>query len=281
MVAWSPARSSLLRHCPRQYMLRHVLKAAPAQPDSAARMRGRVVHAGLAAAFAARVDHELGDPGYPQMARYYPAAERAMYSHPDTPKLSVVAGAEARAEVYAVLKTITPSHPAAILGVEMPFTVAVDGEQLTGVVDLALRTGPTSAHIREWKTGTVDWEPLSDDALPLYGGVAVHRWPWIETVTIGLYSTRTGREQVQTLTLDQTQALRRRLVADAMRERAARAQLSVDTADTLFPTTPGAHCGSCPFRSYCPLFRGVAGLPVRPGVDPIAEGHRLAQMLER
>jgi len=281
MSSWSPARSSLLRHCPRQYLLRHVLHAVPAQPDSVSKLRGRVIHAGLAAAFAERATGEPGDRHRPMMARHYAAAEHAMHEHSDTPMLSSVEQAGAIAQAFEVLRTIAPPHPTAILAVELEFSLEVDGESINAVTDLVLRTGSTSLHVREWKTGTVSWEPVADDALPLYGLMALQRWPWAQKVTVGLYSTRINREQVQTLTPVHIQRLRDRLTRDARWDRQARPGLSVGTVDALYPTDVGSHCGGCPFRSYCPQFRSVTNLPVRPGVDVVAERHRLAAALER
>jgi len=280
-MAWSPARSSLLRHCPRQYLLRHILHAVPAQPDSVSKLRGRVIHAGLAAAFAERAIGEPGDRHRPMMARHYAAAEHAMREHRDTSMLSSIERAVAFAQVFEVLRTIPPPHPTAILGVELAFSLELDGEPINAVTDLVLRTGSTSLHVREWKSGTVTWEPVVDDALPFYGLMALQRWPWAQTITVGLYPTRINRERVQVLTPVHIQRLRDRLVNDARRDRRARLNLSAGTVDTLFPTDVGSHCGGCPFRSYCPQFRSVTDLPVLPGVDVVAESNRLAMALER
>jgi hypothetical protein len=280
MTRWSPARSSLLHHCPRQYALRYVLKAVPAQPDSVARMRGRVIHAGLAAAFQARAAGEMGAAQYPLMARYYPAAEAAMLAHADAAVLSSVERAGAFAQAHRVLRRVASPHPAAILGVEMPFDVDIEEVPVEGVIDLALRTGLASVHVREWKTGTVTWLPLEDDALPVYGWAAAQRWPWVKTITVGLYATRVNQEREQALSVARSRLRCAKLARDARWAATARTSLTAETIDALYPMNPGGHCGGCPFRSYCPQFSKVSDLPLRSGVDVAAERHRLAQTLE-
>jgi hypothetical protein len=279
---WSPARSSLRRRCLRQYLLRYELKANPSQPDDHARMHGRIVHAGLAAAFVARINNErLDDPLKPQMARYYPVAERTMMAHSDYAGLSDVETMQACGEVYRALARIPLPHPSAILGVEMYFKTEVQGEPIAGVVDLVLRTGEDRVHIRDWKSGLVTWQPVTDSALPLYGWVARERWPWAKTITLGLFSTRTGHELVETLGPDDDRSLVGRLVRDARDARADAARLTAESVDALYLPRRGEHCRTCSFRSYCPLFRHVTDLSIRPGVDVVAERERLTQALEQ
>jgi hypothetical protein len=282
MTAWSPARSSIRHRCPRQYLLRYELKAMPTQPDDHGRIVGRVMHAGLAAALGARAAGAPADAlTRPAMARYYPTAERAMMTHPDYPRLSIAEAMRACGEVHWTLVAIPPPHPAAILGVELPFTVNVDGEQINGVLDYAVRTGENSVHVRDWKSSAVTWRPTTDPAVPLYGWEARRRWPWATTITVGIYSIRSRREQVETLDPDASRYLLDRLVADAREARAEAAALTTDTVDALYPPRRGEHCRTCSFRSHCPLFRHVTGLPMRPGINLATERHRLSRTLEQ
>lgn len=268
--------------CPRQFLLRYVLNAQPAQPDDVARMRGRVIHAGLAAAFAARAEDRIdGDRGNPQMARYYSVARMAMMDSSDYALLSTLETMRAHAEVYQVLASIPPPHPAMVLGVELPFEVLAEGEWITGIIDYAVRTGETSLHVRDWKSGPVTWSPSADPAVPLYGLAAALRWPWATTITIGLYPTRTRVERLETLDPGLAREASARLAADARQERAALAELTADTADALYPPTPGEHCRTCTLRSYCPRFSDAVDLPIRPGVDVVTEQKRLTRALEQ
>lgn len=278
---WSPARSSMRQRCLRQYLLRYELDAAPSQPDDHARMSGRIIHEGLAAAFRARAEGKPIDATRPLMAGYFPVAEQAMREHGDYDKLSDIETMRIHGEVYWVLAAIPPPHPSAILGVEMTFRVEVHGEPVTGVVDYAVRTSAASVHVRDWKSGAVSHQPTLDPALPLYGWEARRLWPWATTITVGLYSTRTRHEVVEVLEPDSSHYLLARLALDAQEARAAATALTVNTVDALYPPRRGEHCRTCSVRSYCPLFRHVVGLPIRAGVDVAAERHRLDQALER
>lgn len=270
------------RRCLRQFLLRYVLNAEPAQPDDIARVCGRVIHVGLAAAFTARAEDRIdGDRGSPQMARYYPVAEAAMMDSPDYPLLPAAEAMRAHAEVDRVLASILPPHPAMILGVELPFEVVIEGERIVGIIDYAVRTGETSLHVRDWKSGAVTWLPSADPAVPLYGLAAAQKWPWATTITVGLYPTRTRAEWLETLDLDQAGQTVARLAADAQQERATVAELTADTVDALYPPSPGEHCRTCVVRSYCPRFRDIVDLPIRPGVDVVTEQKRLTRALER
>lgn len=274
-MSWSAARSASWRTCPRQFLFRDVLRAEPAQHENGRRPRGRVMHAGMEAAFrtlaTGKHRHAL------TMAWYISEAHEAMRAHPDAEALSVADLAECLQIVSNVLATLDVPYAGSVLGIEYPFSFVHKGIPVNGTIDLAMRTGPTSLRITDWKSGRIATrtEQLEGNtALMIYSIAAARAWRWAKEIEVGLHSMRYGQANYLTVTREMQELTLVRLARDYHAAEAARNHLDPLTLNDVFPTKPGEHCSACVFRSYCPLF-AKSSPPVRPGVDVDAERARL------
>jgi hypothetical protein len=263
---WSPSRIRVRRSCPRQEFLRYrrgvhtrvAASGATDAPQVATKLRlGTISHAGLEAAYreAARLRHPL--PSGSRMSRFSATAMTAIgeawdrfgMPAPGEDGSEIMAAIEA--EVFDVLARLPVPRPAYVLGVEHELTVpSPAGRMMRGVLDLALRTGPDSLHIRDWKRKSLRSLPKTtelprDDALAFYRYAARYYWPWARRVSVGLYSTISNREIVADLPW---------LVAlDVV----AGHDVIADKADAdreHKPTPDGSNCGDCPVRDDCPVW---------------------------
>lgn len=274
-MTWSPSRSAKWRTCPRQFLYEDVLDAAPAQPEAARRKRGRVMHAGMEAAF--RTLFTGKHRGALSMAWYINEAHEAMREHPDAESLSMSDMAECCQLVSTVLATFDVPNPGSIVGIEHPFSFIHKGIPIHGIIDLALRTGAHSVKIIDWKSGRIAEraEMLEGNtALGTYSIAALRAWPWATTIEVGLHSLRHNESRFVTMTRAMQELTLSRLARDFHAAQSARNHLDPLTVEDVFPAMPGDHCGGCVFRSYCPMFAD-SNPPVRPGVDVVAERERL------
>lgn len=260
-------------------LLRDVLHLAAAQPDPPSRRCGRVIHAGLEAAYrtaSQERDHVAG-----QMLRFFEVAIEAMRAHPDAATLTEADWSRSVADVRRTLAKLPVPHPAAILGVELPFTLVTPrGVELRGIFDLVLRIGQAKIHIRDWKSGQLSANyhaPTTSLQAGVYHWAASQLFPWAKSISVGLLSTRALDEIVQELETTTADVLTASVERDAIEAYDAQARLPSSTIDLLYPPSPGEHCGGCGHRSYCPVFAG-ADLPVRDGVDLAAERARLTSL---
>lgn len=274
-MSWSPARSTSWRTCPRQFLFRDVLNAAPAQHENARRPRGRVMHAGMEAAFRALVSgkyrHALS------MAWYIAEAHEAMRNHSDAQALSWVDFADCLQTVSNALAMLDVPNAGDVLGIEYPFSFVHKGIPVNGTIDFAQRTGPKSLRITDWKAGRIisRAEQLEGNtALMIYSIAAARAWHWAEKIEVGLHSMRYGEAHYLTVTREMQELALSRLVHDYHEAETARVRLGRHSTDNEFPAKSGEHCSACVFRSYCPLF-ARSNPPVRPGVDVEAERARL------
>lgn len=284
MIVWSVSQSAAWQ-CPRQWWLRHVAQAMPAQPDAPNRARGRAMHAAIERAYITAI----GDPsrgGY--MIKYIAAAAAVLWE---------TWGYQQRADEYNtavsqlsdLFLTLPVPAPHAILGIERQVSLTHTDEfgsyKINCVMDLVLRTGATSAHIRDWKSGRIEDDLSRNVQLAIYDLAARTAWPWLTTITVGLYSIRENRE-TPPVELDPRdrlvsleQLLRDASDAHATLDEVRRGERSGAEA---FPPVPGDRCASCVFRSYCPQFENAV-LPLRAGVsaqDVAAQQRKLAHRLE-
>jgi RecB family exonuclease len=280
LLSWSPARSQRWRACRRQFLFKDLLDAAPAQHDAQRLLRGRVMHAGMEAAIRA-VSH-----GKRRGARMFDAfiddAQEAMRAHPAADQLSAADLADCVRVLHDALRLLRVPLPASIIGVEHPFSFHYQGVLLEGVIDLVLRTGPTSLRVIDWKSGKIPDRAEAIEghsALMLYAVATLRCWRWAETVEVGLYSFKYRRSIQLTASDSMRDLVLARLVRDYHAAQFARVRLTSTKVDEVFPASPGDHCDSCVFRSYCPVFAG-AQLPTRPGVDVDAERDRIDAMIE-
>lgn len=252
---WSPSAVLAARSCPQQWKLIYAesdpAKRAAVRSDTPEHMRlGTVSHAGLDVAYTlARTETDF-DPGR-RMSRYrepvLDALERewARQALPDGGTFFD----QVASEVDRVLEALPCPHPRAVLGVEQVVPmIGPHGRAFTTQLDLVLRTGPSSLHVRDWKRRS--WSSVrkvalfDDDQLGPYRVAASQRWPWATTVTVGLYSIPDAREHSSA-----SYPLARALDMVAGHELTAHRMEEA----TVWPTTPdGSNCGSCRARKVCP-----------------------------
>jgi putative RecB family exonuclease len=274
-MSWSPARSTAWRTCPRQFLYRDVLQAAPAQFEAPRRQRGRVMHAGMEGAFRALYGGK--HRGALTMAWYIGEAHDAMREHADAALLAPAELADCLQIVANLLAALEVPNAGSILGIEYPFSFVHKGIPINGIMDLALRTGPKSLRVVDWKSGRITsrTEQLEGNvALATYSIAAGRIWPWAEEIEVGLHSMRYNESTFLVVTRELQELALARVVGDFHAAESARHNLDPLTLEDVFPTKPGEHCSGCLFRSYCPLF-AESNPPVRPGVDVEAERARL------
>lgn len=291
---WSVSESHAMAECPRQWWFRYVAKAIPAQPRSPKQIIGAAIHAGLEAAYRAAREAINATPssrafrsvrGVPLVATGSLAALAAFSAYWDTHGLLIREYERDDAErlLLELLETLATPQPWEILAVEEKFTFRVEPRDstpaaiITGVMDLVFNTSvgtSKSIHIRDWKLGSVPTNPEELERnvqLCTYAAAATWLWPWVTRITVGLYSIRERREVRTTLHPDSIEHTARELLFDAETGRLRAERKWVEP-------TPGEHCGSCRFRSYCPAMNKMKS-PVLATVDIKSERARLAQLL--
>lgn len=266
---WSPSRVQCYRSCPRQEFLRY--RRGPQSPDKseqpasvavdAARSvtklaLGTVTHAGLEAAYRAALRRAHPLP-IGKMSAFAQEAMDAIDDAWDRLRLPAegIEGFELmhsiQAEVFDVLARQPAPAPANIVGIEHELLVPTpSGRMERGTLDLALRTGADSLHIRDWKRRRLRTLPKSTelarhDALGFYAFAARRYWPWARRVTVGLYSTLDNRE----VSTDCPAPVAEEVVIghDALAEIA-------DDDRVRQPTPDGENCNNCAVRNDCPLW---------------------------
>jgi hypothetical protein len=245
-----------------------VSKAQPSNPAPLHMLRGTVRHAGLEAAFRAAqlaTRHVVRATMYDEFAG---AALAAMSAGADS--LEDADLDRACEDVLDVLKAIPVPNPASVVAVECPFRLEVDGVQVEGKIDLVLRTGSESIHLRDWKSSGPPKTVDGDRQLAVYHTAARTLWPWAREITVGLYGIRTRRECTGVVEDDYAAAVLADMADDA------------HWRGSHFDPSPGEHCLSCRFRSYCPVYTGPAPLmPGFPAEDVASTGDYLESLLFR
>lgn len=251
LLRWSVSAAHTYQTCPLQWSYRYGPHKQPHTPEapSVHRLRGRVLHEALAAAYQA-ADTELADtpggllPG--TMTRYHRAARAALGVAWETHRMPSDS-AEAL-ECLQLLADVLDALPiparGAIYAVEHRIRTRTAGGLLVVLVpDLVLRTGDGMIKVRDYKTGRVDPTAVAlSQQLLIYAGLLAELDPTITGVEIELYSLRSATGHV--VPADPRQ------VADAI-DRLERTAATA-TADTDPAPRPGGHCASCPFQQVCP-----------------------------
>jgi hypothetical protein len=257
---WSPSQVLAYRTCPRQWLLRYRTLSPHAKARLVAdapivMLLGTAAHAGMEAAYrAAKGGMSLSTEQ--TMGAFADDALDAVrnawgaFGLDEKEDVSVVED-----EVIAVLTSLPRPRPAAILGIEMTLFDVVEGIEFTNVVDLALQTGPTSLHLRDWKRRAYRSLPLTvdlgdDPQLCSYRHAAARHFPWATTVTVGLYSLITNREVHTELPLARAE---RTMAGEAAMIRRAEADTEC------VPTPDGTNCDKCRVRPACPRWTVPAG----------------------
>lgn len=162
---------------------------------------------------------------------------------------------EVESTVALVLSRLPIPQPHAILAVEQEMEIhSASGFGERMVVDLVLRTGEHSAHVRDWKWTAINHLPRATDLydhdqLAPYALGVRERFPWLNKITVGLYSLTSRREVIAEMPLEASQHI------FARHEETAQAAENT----TEFPATPdGVNCTFCPVRDGCPLWDAPA-----------------------
>jgi RecB family exonuclease len=258
-TAWSVSREWLWDACPRQYSLRYLRGARPAQPVAPNRARGIVAHAGMEGAYRAAQEEGPRESGL--MLDFAQESRLSMMDTQEWRELSTAERGDILTLVEDCLESLPTPHATSILGVECAVDMTLDGLDVTAILDVVLRTGRRSLHVRDYKTSALPRKPdelESNMQLAVCALAASQRWPWADTITVGLYSLPKRREIIHRLSRKSVATLVRHLVAQAERAHARES----------FPATPGDHCATCRFRSYCPEFAGV-DFPLASGLSPV------------
>lgn len=254
--------------CPRQWWIGYGVRAAVPNVTPAHLTEGSALHAALEAVYTAARAHPQTEPLAPGtvMRHFEDAAIDGLnrYLRPAEPSPELVGA------LLELLDELPVPRPIAIIGIEQKFRFPLSGGEIVeGSIDLALRTGPTSLHIRDWKHSGI---PAIDSVqLATYDMAARILWPWAEKVTVGFYSIKKRTEVLGVLSVATTHLRMEQMrhageeMADAMAEHA-------DGGDgtELFPTAPDEHCTSCRFRSYCPDYTSPLPLPLTFPADEVA-----------
>jgi RecB family exonuclease len=279
---WSVTRTEYWLACRYAYWLRYLAKVPASQPPSRARVHGRLVHVGLAAALEA-ARREPGTAGQ-MMIGFRALAHAAIMAYTGRgEQITNRSREDAWAEVAAVLETMPVPGRGAIVAIERQFSITPGEFTIGGVIDYAARTGRDSAHLRDWKTGSIPENPEElqrNIQLLLYALAVAHWFDWVRRLTVGLYSTRTGREVITTVGNNMITWAVGRIETIAAEERSVgqlvqQGEMSITSA---YPVTKGMHCATCDFRSYCPLF-AKADLPVVNAEQVEESKRRVARLL--
>lgn len=284
VIVWSVSQSSAYQ-CPRQWWLNSVASTKPAQPEAPNRARGRAIHAAIEHAYQLATRQNF-TPGF--MIKFIEPALTVLWDlwgrHRRQDDYNNTAS-----QITTLFLTLPIPAPHAVLGIEEKATLEVSDEfgsyRVNCVLDLVLQTGPTSAHIRDWKSGRIDDDVSRNVQLAVYDLAARTLWPWLTKVTVGLYSVAQNREtEPVELEIEDRHASVEDLLYDASDAHAALSEVrqGILTVMDAFPTRPGERCSSCVFRSYCPEWSGAL-LPLRPGFttqDVARERARLAHRFD-
>ena len=288
---WSVSQTEAMAECPRAWWFRYVAAATPAQPRPVKQIIGSAIHAGLEAAYrAAKADVQwtgaVMRAGRTLASTHGLAALAAFNAYWDANGAGIREYEREDAErlLLELLDVLITPRAWEVLGVEerfslrlFPQTTDVSPVTVHGVMDLVFNTSVAatkSIHIRDWKLGPVptDRRELERNTqLCAYAGAAVHRWPWVTRITVGLYSIRERREITTELHPDSIEHAAQQLAHDAETGRMRAERKWVEP-------TAGEHCGGCRFRSYCPAMNRMKP-PVLDGVDVKAERARLNAIL--
>lgn len=270
---WSSSLIQLYQRCPRAWWVTQCSGLTGRAPVPEHWRRGTVAHAGMQAAYDARV--AWGDRILPRgygpagMRFFHDAADEALCASweaeglPDDP----IARDRLREQVWTVLGSLRIPHAGNILGVEREVRAEMGAVRLRSYMDLVLRTGLDALHVRDWKTfsNLPTAEELRESVqLPLYGWMARTAWPWARRISVSIYSIPKNEEVTVELSERDLAHVERR-VLDVVREAGA---------DEVFLPQPSEWCDTCAVRAVCPVWHPEAA------VGPVVDGVLLSGMRE-
>jgi len=250
---WSPSAVETYESCPRQWKLRY----DAADPSQRAQMvaaapahlrEGTAAHAAIEAAYRAARSATVWLPSRFMSVFADEAMDRL---HDIWAELSLESEPYAiEDEVQRTLAKLPLPRPDNIIGVELRLPARVHGVPFTNILDLALRTGPNSLHIRDWKRKSLRTLPKRHElpehrALCSYRCAVAQHYPWATHVTVGLYSLVANREVVTDLPLARAEHTMAAVV-----DTVGRAESDTEW----LPTPDGRNCSTCRVRPACPVW---------------------------
>lgn len=253
----SPSSARAWGECGLSWWLsRH---AVPSNPEPDHMRRGSIAHEALAAAYRAARDR-LPEPGVRSMLAFREPAEDVLDDAEE--QWSAAEVSEIRTRVLATLRELPIPRPRDVLAVEKPYRfTSAEGNEVSIVLDLALRLDPVTVLIRDWKwTNAPAPETLQGG---VYTAAGRRLWPWAETVKVSFYSLKDRGETPLELVNDIVKLRMDELDYVAAEQADALAELERGGGRTgleLFPPTTGAQCTSCRYRTYCPAYKAPARL---------------------
>jgi hypothetical protein len=211
--------------------------------------RGSVAHAGMEAAYNARI--AWGDRfGVGSMEFFYDAAEDAMVEAweelhmPDDPAMFD----GVREHVRLVLAKLPAPRLANLVGVEAELHGMIDGRiKVRSFLDLVLRPAPDWVHVRDWKTFTAlpsEQELRDGIQLPLYAWMAKQAYPWARRVSVSIYSIPANAERFVELTDGDLDRLVERVIGI----------VDAAEADEVCQPVPSEWCDTCWVKPDCPVW---------------------------
>ncbi len=135
----------------------------------------------------------------------------------------------------------------AVLGVELGFSIDVQGVRVIGAIDRVDRIGDDAVRVRDYKSSRIPPTHQEVDEslqLAIYDLVAAQLWPWARRIELGLDLLRHDRVVTTERTAEQREATRQYVVAMV-----ARMQQTGD-----FPARLSTLCTHCDHRTQCPAY---------------------------
>jgi hypothetical protein len=251
---WSVSAHRLYDGCPRAWWLRNV--AHVPTEDSADSVRGVVLHAALAAGYAA--DYRVQQEGWPSDSAHVDVAvEKAVvkavgdfpdYDDPD----------EAIDTCLRALAYLGPQPGDRVIGVEVDMEIAVDGVPIIYRAD-ALYERAGVLVVRDWKS-TAELprsRDLTRNRQLALGALCAGRTYAPKRIDIEIASINAA--VAVSAPIDVTAA---RSAGSVVAATARKAQ-----ADTTFEPKPGEVCADCKVRAHCPVFAPDGTSIFTPGPD--------------
>lgn len=251
LFRFSPSRLDGFR-CPHRWMVHYILGVE--EPESAATIIGTAVHDAIEAVVSYTQREGLGEFPKPRskvvsvfVEEFVKAAQaEASEKGVELTKTDVDEIGRMIRKGVEVLQGLDPSTVRIEYHIARPLPPEFGPGEVQGYADILVIHG-REGRIIDFKTGRTAYDVLEDEKvqLPIYGWLASHEFPEVDSWNLELHFLRLGvaavhpydeaaRERVESYLRERTQAIREAVEQDH------------------FPPMPGHHCGFCPIAANCP-----------------------------